>query len=89
LQYGKYDVLNFYLKILVLLATASLAGVGIYGVTLLETKFEAVWFLPPESYLIKWFDANEKYFPNDGVQVSYCFISSKMALSSFHYISIL
>jgi hypothetical protein len=44
-------------------------GVAIYGVTLLETKFEAEWFLPPDSYLIKWFDASKGYFPSDGVQV--------------------
>ena len=44
-------------------------GVAIYGVTLLETKFEAEWFLPPDSYLTKWFDASKEYFPSDGVKV--------------------
>ena len=44
-------------------------GVAIYGVTLLETKFEAEWFLPPDSYLTKWFDASKQYFPSDGVKV--------------------
>ena len=44
-------------------------GVAIYGVILLETKFEAEWFLPPDSYLTKWFDASKEYFPSDGVKV--------------------
>ena len=44
-------------------------GVAIWGVTELETKFEAEWFLPQESDLIKWFDASKTYFPSDGVQV--------------------
>lgn len=57
-------------QVFVILSTLAMLGVGIWGVTELETKFEAEWFLPPDSDLIKWFDASKKYFPTDGVQVS-------------------
>ena len=67
------QVLNYILppllQIFVILSTLSLLGVAIWGVVELETKFEAEWFLPPDSYLIKWFDASKEYFPSDGVQV--------------------
>jgi hypothetical protein len=62
---------------MVFLATSSLLGVAIWGVTLLETRFEAQWFLPPDSYLNKWFDASKQYFPSEGVQVK-LFLTAKV-----------
>lgn len=61
---------NIFGKILVFLATFTLLGFGIWGMTQLETKFESSWFLPPESYVARWFDASEQYFPGDGQRVT-------------------
>ena len=35
------------LQALVFVATYSMLGVAVWGVTELETRFEAEWFLPP------------------------------------------
>lgn len=48
------------------MSTLTLLGVAIWGTTELEVRFESVWFLPPTSYLAKWFSAKEGYFPSDG-----------------------
>lgn len=45
-------------------------GIGIWGLTQLETKFESSWFLPQESYVAKWVRANKEYFPNEGERVT-------------------
>ena len=57
-------------QISVFVITLSLLGVGIWGLTELETKFDSTWFLPQDSYIAKWVSANAKYFPNDGERVT-------------------
>merc|ERR1712130_1073642 len=39
------------------------------GLTQLRQEFNPVWFIPQESYLASWFNANEKYFPKEGEKV--------------------
>ena len=56
-------------KVLVLLVTIGLASVGLWGLTRLRQEFNPVWFIPPQSYLAKWFAANEFYFPKEGETV--------------------
>ena len=56
-------------KISVLLVTAGLAACGVWGLTQLRQEFNPVWFIPPESYLSKWFAANEQFFPKEGETV--------------------
>jgi len=57
-------------KIFVVLLTLATTGVGIWGNLLLEQKFDPASFLPPDSYLSKWFATNEKYFPFGGERVT-------------------
>jgi Niemann-Pick C1 protein len=60
-------------KVLVILVTAGVTGVGIWGNILLRQEFDPTWFLPPETYLSQWFKANAKYFPFGGDRVTiYC-----------------
>ena len=56
-------------KVAILLLTAGLGSVGVWGLTQLRQEFNPVWFIPQESYLAKWFNANELYFPKEGEKV--------------------
>eukprot|EP00095_Tigriopus_kingsejongensis_P000432 maker-scaffold171_size289870-snap-gene-1.38 protein:Tk00432 transcript:maker-scaffold171_size289870-snap-gene-1.38-mRNA-1 annotation:"conserved hypothetical protein" len=56
--------------ILITAITLALLGVGIWGTVELEVRFESVWFLPPDSYLRKWFESRAEYFPNNGEVVT-------------------
>ena len=44
--------------------TFTLLGIGIWGLTELETKFESSWFLPQDSYVAKWlrYESNQNGF---------------------------
>ena len=53
-------------KVFVTLLTLALAGYGAWGVFLLDTRFESVWFLPKTSYLRQWFEAKDRHFPGSG-----------------------
>ena len=57
-------------KILVGILTLLITGVAISGNILLEQKFDPTWFLPPDTYLAKWFEMNRKYFPFGGDRVT-------------------
>ena len=46
-----------------------LLALSVWGNTQLRQEFNPVWFIPPESYLAKWFAANEFYFPKEGETV--------------------
>jgi hypothetical protein len=46
-------------KAILLAVTVALTGLGIWGNVLLEQRFDPTWFLPPESYLARWFQANQ------------------------------
>lgn len=50
--------------------TLALLGIGIWGTVELQVRFESVWFLPPDSYLRKWFDSRIEFFPSDGEVVT-------------------
>ena len=50
-------------KIIIIIVTLGILGVGIYGNILLRQEFDPTWFLPADTYLSKWFTANKKYFP--------------------------
>ena len=52
------------------MVTLALLGVGIWGTIELEVRFESVWFLPPSSYLAKWYSADEEFFPSEGEVVT-------------------
>ena len=51
-------------------ATFSVLGVAIWGLTKLETKFESSWFLPSDSYIMKWEQASAQYFAEAGERVT-------------------
>ena len=57
-------------KITLLVVTLALTGLGIWGNILLEQRFDPTWFLPPESYLARWFQVNQQYFPFGGDRVT-------------------
>ncbi|XP_062571454.1 protein patched homolog 1-like isoform X2 [Saccostrea cucullata] len=60
-------------KILVVFVTASLLGVNIYGFYNLKQDFDLVMYIPSDSYAHKFAKAQEKYFPDRGVDVNvYC-----------------
>jgi hypothetical protein len=52
--------------VIVLLGTLVLLSFGGWGLTLLRQEFDPVWFLPPESYIAKYFSSSRKYYPSDG-----------------------
>ena len=53
-------------KIIVILVTATICSVGIWGNVLLRQEFDPTWFLPADTYLSKWFRLNKEYFPSEG-----------------------
>ena len=57
-------------RLTVVVVTAAVVGCGVWQVTRLQQEFQSVWFLPPSSYLRKWFEANDRYFPGDGERVT-------------------
>ena len=57
-----------FFQIAVFAVTLTFLGIGIWGLTELETKFESSWFLPQESYIAKWERASADYFSNAGEQ---------------------
>ena len=68
-QYGKM-LAQTPIKVLVLLLTVILLAFGITGLVLLRQEFDPTWFLPPDTYLAKWFQANKVYFPFGGDRVT-------------------
>ncbi len=61
---------NVFAVIGIFIAASALLGVAIWGVTQLEVRFEPIWFLPPDSGLVAWFEAEESHFPSDGALVT-------------------
>lgn len=55
---------------MVFVATFTLLGFAIWGLTELETKFESSWFLPQESYIGQWEKASAEYFSKAGERVT-------------------
>ena len=58
--YGHYLV-KLPSKIGVIVVTAIILGVSIWGNVLLKQKFDPMWFLPLDSYLSIWHTNNERY----------------------------
>lgn len=56
-------------KVAIILATAGIGSVGVWGLTQIRQEFNPVWFIPQESYLARWFNANKLYFPKEGEKV--------------------
>lgn len=56
-----------------MLVTVSLLGVNIYGFYHLKQDFDLTMYIPSDSYAHKFSKAQDKYFPNRGVDVNvYC-----------------
>ena len=53
-------------KILVLLATCVITGLGISGCGQLERKFDFILLLPEESYLHEWHNMKHTLYPDQG-----------------------
>ena len=56
-------------KIFVIMSTVGLFSIGLWGNTLLVQKFDAMLFLPLDSYLVSWHNANEQHFPENGEKI--------------------
>ena len=63
--YAKY-LLKLPVKIVVLLLTAVLLSVSVWGLSNLRQDFNPIWFLPQSSYLFQFFMKHEQYFPTAG-----------------------
>ena len=63
-------LMKFPVKIIVVFVTLGVTGIGIWGNLLLEQKFVPQWFLPKDSFLSHWYNANEEYFPFGGDRVT-------------------
>ena len=59
-----------FMKTIIILGTLALTGVSIWGNVLIEQKFDPAWFLPPDTYMFKWFQMNKEYFPFGGARVT-------------------
>ena len=57
--YGKY-LMKLPSKIAVIAVTVLIFSVSIWGNVLLKQKFDPMWFLPLDSYLVSWHNANEQ-----------------------------
>lgn len=53
-------------KVIVIILTTLICGVGIWGNVLLRQEFDPTWFLPQDTYLAKWFQLNKELFPSEG-----------------------
>jgi len=56
-------------KLGVIVVTLLILSVSVWGNVLLKQKFDPMWFLPLDSYLISWHKANEQYFPSNGEKI--------------------
>ncbi|KAK3894018.1 hypothetical protein Pcinc_002205 [Petrolisthes cinctipes] len=53
-------------RVIVLVVTALLFGVSVWGMTELRQEFDPVWFLPQDSYLFRYFEKQREYYPSSG-----------------------
>ena len=77
--YGKLLV-KWPMKVLVLMATATLFGFSCYGAITLKQEFNSIWFLPQDSYLFEFFMKQIEYFPNNGETGSVFIANAEMPL---------
>ena len=66
--FGKLGLLltNTYMKVSVMVVTAAVLAVGLWGNALLTQEFDPAWFLPEGTYLADWFRLTKEFFPGDG-----------------------
>jgi hypothetical protein len=57
------------LQLAVLTVILSLFGVGLYGVTQIETNYSSIWYLRKSSYQSHFYSALKEYFPDSGERV--------------------
>ena len=55
-----------YLKVVVIMTSAALTSMGIYGLWSVQIEFDFLKFLPSEANLAKWYQSNQQYFPEEG-----------------------
>ena len=65
-----------------MLASVCLASGGIYGCIKLEQDSDPSWFLLTDSYLSKFFNAEDQYFPTTGEHTA-LYIGRPYAPTSF------
>ena len=63
-----YDYIWIF-QIIVVITTLSLFGVGLYGVTQMESQYDPVTYMDALSYQRRYFDALQEYFPEAGERV--------------------
>jgi len=63
-------ILKTPIKIIILILTAAVFGISVWGNIELRQEFNPVWFLPPESYLAQWHQQNNHYFPSRGEKIT-------------------
>nr|XP_053626204.1 patched domain-containing protein 3-like [Cherax quadricarinatus] len=64
--------------VLVVLAATALVAAGVWGSLYLKAKFNPLLFLPPSSYLYRWFDAMNRQFPEMGERGSIYFTNTSL-----------
>lgn len=52
-------------------------GVGIAGVVFLEQEYDPNSFVPSDSYLQDYFSSYDQYFPDQGTETGYLYLSKK------------
>ena len=53
-------------KCVLLAVTMAAGGVGLWGLSGLQSKFKSTWFLPKDSDVLQWFNVRETYFQSGG-----------------------
>lgn len=66
MQSTKLFVTNFFDQVFVLIVSASLLGVNIWGSILMRQEFNPIWFIPKSTYLSQYFSVIENYYPDNG-----------------------
>ena len=58
------------MQIIVIIVSLALLGVNIWGTVEMEQEFDAAWFIPSDSYASAYLEANNRYFPSDGIRTN-------------------
>ena len=74
-------LMNPRVKLVIAAVTLLLTGVGILGNVRLRQEFDPAWFLPPDTYIAKWFVNNKLYFPASGERGTVYFSNTSLPAS--------